>query len=91
MAYLWLEHPFFFFFFFFLSLASLDYLILCLNFLFSFLAKKKKNCPSIHFCAMFGVKIDYEGVGKKIKKNVILNYFIETKKKKKKGREKTLK
>ena len=79
MAYLWLEHPFFFFF---LSLASLDYLILCLNFPFSFLAKKK-NCPSIHFCAMFGVKIDYEGVGNKRKKNVILHYFIETKKKKK--------
>ena len=38
---------------------------------------------------MFGVKIDYEGVGNKRKKNVILHYFIETKKKK--GREKNIK
>ena len=40
---------------------------------------------------MFGVKIDYVGVGNKSKKNVILHYFIETKKKKKTGREKNIK
>ena len=39
---------------------------------------------------MFGVKIDYNGVGNKRKKNVILHYFIETKKKKK-GRQKNIK
>jgi len=67
--------------FFVTSFFRLSYIVLEFSFFFF---GEKKNCPSSHFYAMFGVKIDDEGEGNKRKINVILHYFIEKKKKKRK-------